>query len=64
MRWWVGGLSCGSGVCVSWSASELGVGLAPLNRFKPSSKSILLTVPRWCFFCGSFLFVMLHVSVC
>ena len=21
-------------------------------------------VPRWCFFCGSFLLVMLHVGVC
>ena len=36
MRWWVGGLSCGPGVYVSWSASELGVGLAPLNWFGPS----------------------------
>ena len=35
-----------------------------LNRFKPSSKSILLTVPRRCFFCGSFLLVMLHVGAC
>ena len=43
---------------------------APLNRFKPSSKISLLTVPRQCFFCGSFLlflscFVMLScMSVC
>ena len=36
----------------------------PLNRFKPSSKSILLTVPRRYFFCGSFLLVMLNVGVC
>ena len=35
-----------------------------LNWFKPSSRSILLTVPRRCFFCGSFLIVMLHVCVC
>ena len=42
----------------------LRVRLAPLNRFKPSSKSILLTVPRRCFFCGLFLLVMLHVGVC
>ena len=27
---------------------------APLNRFKPSS-IFLLTVPRLCFFCGSFM---------
>ena len=38
--------------------------LAPLNRFKPSSKSILLTVSRRCFFCGSFLLVKLHAGVC
>ena len=40
--------------------------LAPLNRFKPSSKSFLLTVPRRYFFCGSFLLVtgLLHVGVC
>ena len=38
VRWWVGGLSCGPNICVSWSASGLGVGLAPLGRFKPSSK--------------------------
>ena len=31
---------------------------------KPSSKIILLTVPRRCFFCGSFLLIMLHVGVC
>ena len=30
------------------------VRLAPLNMFKPSSDFILLTVPRRCFFCGSF----------
>ena len=32
----LGGLSCGPGVCVSWSASGLGVRLAPLGRFRPS----------------------------
>ena len=43
---------------------------APLNRFKPSSKIFLLTIPRRCFFCGSFMlvlscFVMLScTSVC
>ena len=37
MRWWVGGLSCGQGVCMSWSASGLGVRLVPLGRFRPSS---------------------------
>ena len=41
-----------------WTKDEVG---APLNQFKPS---VLLTVPRRCFFCGSFMiflscFVML-----
>ena len=40
-----------------WSSSELRVRLAPLNRFKPSKKNILLTVPRRHFFCGSFMFL-------
>ena len=37
-------------IYVSWSTSELRVGLAPLNRFKPSR-----TIPRRYFFCGSFM---------
>ena len=43
---------------------------APLNRFKPSNKIVLLAVPRRCFFCGSFIlflscFVLLScTSVC
>ena len=32
------GLSCKPNIYVSWSTSELRVRLAPLNRFKPSSK--------------------------
>ena len=41
---------------------------APLNRFKPSSKIFLLTVPRGCLFCGSFMlflscFVMFHARL-
>ena len=44
---------------------SLRMGLGSWNRFKPFSKSIfLLTVLRRCFFCGSFLLVMLHVVVC
>ena len=40
---------------------------APLNRFKTSSKIFLLTIPRRCFFCGSFMlflswFVMLSCT--
>ena len=35
-----------------WTKGEVG---APLNRFKPSSKLILLTLPRRCFFRGSFM---------
>ena len=38
-----------------WTKGEVGV---PLNRFKPSSKIFLLTVPRRCFFCGSFVLFM------
>ena len=38
MLWWVRGLSCKPNIYVSWSTSELRVRLAPLNRFKPSSK--------------------------
>ena len=34
----VRGLSCKPNIYVSWSTSELRVRLAPLNRFKPSSK--------------------------
>ena len=43
---------------------------APVNQFKPSSKIFLLTVPRGCFFCGTFMlflscFVILScTSVC
>ena len=50
-----------------WTKGEVG---APLNRFKPSSKIFLLTVPSRYFFCGSFMlflsyFVMLScMSVC
>ena len=38
MHWQVRGLSCKPNIYVSWSTSELRVRLAPLNRFKPSSK--------------------------
>ena len=38
MHWWISGLSCKPNIYVSWSTSELRVRLAPLNRFKPSSK--------------------------
>ena len=38
-----------------WTKGEAG---ARLNRFKPSSKVFLLTVPRRCFFCGSFMFFL------
>ena len=41
---------------------------APFNRVKPSSKIFLLTVPRRCYFCGSFMlflscFVMFHARL-
>ena len=39
----------------TWTKGEVG---APSNRFKPSSKIFLMTVPRRCFFCGSFMLFM------
>ena len=47
---------------VSLSTSESRVRFAPLNWFKPSSKIFLLTVPRWYFFCGSFVLFQLFYS--
>ena len=50
-----------------WTEGEVG---GPLNLFKPSSKIFLLIVPRWCYFCGSFmlflscLFFFVFVVVC
>ena len=38
-----------------WTKGEVG---APWNRFKPSSKIFLLTIPRRYFFCGSFVLFM------
>ena len=38
MHWKIRGLSCKPNIYVSWSTSQLRVRLAPLNRFKPSSK--------------------------
>ena len=45
-------------IYVSWSTSELRVTLSLWNRFKPSSKIFLLTIPRWYFFCGSFMYFL------
>ena len=61
MHRWVRDLSCEPNICVS--TSELRVWLVPLNMFK-SSSNFLMTVPRWCFFCGSFLLFMFYVSLC
>ena len=41
----------------------MGSCLAPWNRFKPSSKIFLLTVPRQCIFCGSFMLYFYLVFV-
>ena len=41
---------------VSWSTSELRVRLVPLDMFKPSSH-VLLTNPRQCYSCKSFIVV-------
>ena len=46
-------------IYVSWSTSELRGRLAPLNRFKPSSKLIYWPFPRRYFFCGYFMFFFL-----
>ena len=43
---------------MSGSTSELRVRLPPCNRFKLSSKIILLTILRQYFFCGSFVLFM------
>ena len=40
----------------NWTKGEVG---APWNWFKSSSKIFLLTVPRRCFVCGSFMFFCL-----
>ena len=53
------GISCKQNIYVPWSTSELRVRLAPWNRFKPSGKIFLLTVPRRYLFCGS---LMLFLS--
>ena len=51
--------------CIYVSTSELRVRLAHRKTgLSPPVKVFLLTVPRRCFFCGSFLLVMLHVGVC
>ena len=49
LHWYAMGLSCKPNIYGSWSTSELKVRLAPLNQFKPSSKIVLVTVPRWYF---------------
>ena len=43
---------------ISEAAGEV---LSPLNRFKLPSK-YLLTLPRWYFFCGSYLFMLFTLS--
>ena len=42
---------------MSWSASELGVGLAPLSRFRPSGGVFYWPFQGGAFFCGSFVFL-------
>ena len=57
--WWVGDLSCRPSIYVSWSASGLGVGLAPLDGFGPSSK--IFYWPFWG--CTSFVDLLCFCSV-
>ena len=52
------GLSCKPNIYVSWSTSELRVRLAPLNRFKPSSK-----IFYWAFQGGTSLWIF-YVLFC
>ena len=54
MHWWVRGLSCKPNNYLSWCTSELRVRLAPLNWFKPSSKTFY-----WPFQGGTFLWIFL-----
>ena len=54
MHWKARGLSYKPNIFVSWSTSELRVSLTLWNWFKPSSKILILTVPRRCFLCRSF----------
>ena len=58
MQGYVGGLSSKRINYVSWSTFELRLTFAPWNRFKPSSKIVLLTVRRRYFFCGSLVLFM------
>ena len=44
-----------------WTKGEVG---APWNRFKPSRKIFLLTVPRRCFLCGSRYFCLVLSCFC
>ena len=71
MTWWILYMTNKTKhLCVLIHIWAKGETCAPLNRFKPSSKLFLLTVPRRCFFCGSFMlflssFIMLSfTSVC
>ena len=68
----LGGLSCGLGACVSWSASELGVGLLrrwagfgpPVEYFAGRSRAVLFCGPFMLFLscvCCAFVCVCLHV---
>ena len=40
--------------------TQVRVRLVPSNMLKPYS-IFLMIVPRWCFFCGSFLLIVFHV---
>ena len=51
-------LSCKPNIYVSWSTFEIRVRLAPLNRFKPSSKIFNWPFQGGTFFCGSFMFFL------
>ena len=48
---------------ISLATPDIRVRLVQLNMFTPSS-NFLLAVPRWCFFCGSFLLFVVRVCLC
>ena len=71
-HWLVRGLPCKPNIYVSWSTSELRVRLAPLNRFKPSSKifywpfqsGTFIVDLLWCFLsCVCYVFVRVCLYV-
>ena len=67
MHWYVRSLSCKPNIYASWCTSELRVRLAPLNRFKPSSKIFYWPFQGGTSFVGSLMFffcLVFSMSLC